>query len=153
MSQQLLLVCRDRQGLSIRVEALPTIPEGQITLAVNITNIFDVTSTSQFTFTKHNSSKTPALELDKTLTQFYPSQGFRIVARRLLNDCKMSALGSEVLQWSTDMPNVSLDGVQSNRLVFTPNELLGNVEVGKVCYKQISQLSGWFIIRWRASLD
>eukprot|EP00878_Enallax_costatus_P046900 GHUV01057218.1.p1 GENE.GHUV01057218.1~~GHUV01057218.1.p1 ORF type:complete len:549 (+),score=74.29 GHUV01057218.1:512-2158(+) len=122
----------DRQGISLPLDALPSIPEGPITLSVNVTNIFNLTSTSSFTFNKHNSSQAPAFELDKTLTQFYPSLGFRVVARRLPSTCKMGDLGSEVIEWRCDIPGVDLNGIGVNRLVFTPYELLGNVEVDQV---------------------
>lgn len=127
-----LSIFRDRRGISLPVSALPGLPEGPITISVNVTNIFNITSTTNFTFNKHNSSQAPAFELDKTLTQFYPSQGFRVVAKRLPSTCKMNGVGSEVIEWSTDIPGVDLKGIEVNRLVFTPNELLGNVEVGKV---------------------
>ena len=134
------MLLRDRQGISLPIDSLPSIPEGPITLSVNVSNIFNLTSTSSFTFNKHNSSQAPAFELDKTLTQFYPSLGFRVVAKRLQSTCKMGSLGSEVIEWSTDIPGVNLDGIGVNHLVFTPLELLGNVEVDQVSYVP-SQLS------------
>lgn len=125
--------CRDRQSLSIPVEALPTLPEASITLSVTVANVFNISSASNFTFSKQNSSQAPTFELDKSLTQFHPSQGFRVVANRLPSSCRATAgAGDEVWEWSTDIPGVRLDGVQTTRLVFPPADLVGNVELGKV---------------------
>lgn len=123
---------RDRQDLVIPVSSLASIPSGLITFAVSTTNIFNVTSTSYLNVTKKDSSEAPVFELSKAQTQFYPSSGFRVVARPMQSPGCSALRSREVWEWITSIPGVKLAGIQGTSLVLTGRELLGKVEDGKV---------------------
>jgi hypothetical protein len=71
-------------------------PEGPVTLSVDVTNIFGVESTAAVTFKKKNATEAPLFQLDHSLRTFFPSGGFRVDADPLPSACpnaKVSAAG------------------------------------------------------------
>lgn len=120
---------RDKQVLTIPVESLPGIPEGPFKLQVLVTNIFNVSSASQARAVKHNSTDAPLFELDKSANAFHPASGFVVEARPLPASC---VFARTVWDWSTDIPNVSLEASSTGTSVaLSAWDLVGNVEEGK----------------------
>jgi hypothetical protein len=144
-----VLHCRERQSVVIPLSSLPSIPAGVITLIVNVTNVFNVTSTSTLNFTKRPSENfTPAFELARSPSQFFPSAGFRIAAKPLPGNCS-AAKTREVWEWSSSIPGLDLSGVQGTSLSLSGRELLGKVEVGKVSN---ASPTVWFLLKLPAWL-
>lgn len=62
-------------------------PEGPLTLAVDLTNIFGVQSASSLTLKKKNASESPLFQLDHSLRSFTPGGGFKVEAAPLPSGC------------------------------------------------------------------
>jgi hypothetical protein len=73
--------------LTIPYTTLPHMPEGPVSLAVDVVNIFGAGSSSVATFRKKNATESPLFVLDSSLTRFYPSAGFRLDSSPLPSAC------------------------------------------------------------------
>jgi hypothetical protein len=79
--------CRDRQMLTIPFATLKAMPEGPLTLRVDMVNIFGIKSSTSLTLRKKNATQAPLFTLDQSQLRFFPSQGFRIDALPLPSAC------------------------------------------------------------------
>lgn len=81
--------------LTIPYETLSQMPEGPLTLTVDVFNVFGVRSSSALVVRKKNATQAPLFDLDRSVTGFYPSAGFRVDSNPLPSACP----NTKVVDW------------------------------------------------------